>query len=167
MKFLIISVLVGCSSTNYNKTVTNLDIQKFMGKWYVIAGRFTFLEKDVHNGTEVYSWNEKESRIDVEFSFNKGSFDGELKTITQKAWIENTKTNAHWKISPIWPIKLDYLVLELAKNYSWTAVGVPSGKYLWIMSREKKMNKESLRIILENLKGKGYPVHNIVMVPNR
>jgi len=165
-KFLMITILMGCSSMNYNKTVTNLDIQKFMGEWHVIAGRFTFLEKGVHNGLEVYSWNEKENRIDIEFSYNKEYFQGERKTIAQKAWVENTHTNAHWKISPMWPLKLDYLVLELAKDYSWTVVGVPSGKYLWIMARDKKMSKDLLTKILEDLKGKGYPVNNIVMVPH-
>jgi apolipoprotein D and lipocalin family protein len=150
----------------YNKTVKYLDINKFMGDWHVIAGRFTFLEKGVHNGLENYSWNEKEQRIDIKFSYNKNSLQGKLVTMSQKAWVENKDTNAHWKVSPIWPLKLDYLVLDLADDYSWTAVGVPSGKYLWIMARDKKMDKKQLGFILERLGSKGYPIEGIVFVPH-
>ena len=152
---------------NYDKTVDYIDIKKFMGEWYVIAGRFTFLEKGAHNGLEVYTWNKENKRIDIEFSFNKDSFDGELKTITQKGWIENIKTNSHWKISPLWPLKFDYLVIDLAKDYSWTAVGVPSGKYLWIMARDKAMDKETREMILKRLKAKAYPINDISIVPHK
>ncbi len=47
------------------KTAEKAEINKFMGEWYVLAGRFTFLEKDVHNGLETYSWNQEKERIDV------------------------------------------------------------------------------------------------------
>ena len=132
MKMLIyfFSLIVSsCSSTGYYKTVDKVELQKFMGDWYVLAGRFTFLETKVHNAVEKYSWNEKENRIDVDFTYNKGSLTGEKKTLPQKAWIENSATNAHWKVSPLWPLKFDYLVIDLASDYSWTAIGVPSQNY--------------------------------------
>jgi apolipoprotein D and lipocalin family protein len=151
---------------NYTKTVPKVEIERFMGKWYVQAGRFTFLESQVHNGVEVYTWNEKEKRIDISFTFNKGSFTGKEKSIPQKGWIENASTNAHWKVSPFWPLKFDYLVLDLAPDYSWTAIGVPNGNYLWIMSRDKKMEKSQLDEILIRLNKAGYPVNDIVTVPH-
>lgn len=171
MKNLILTlsliILGGCSSMNYQKTVSKLEVDKFMGKWYVIAGRYTFLEKGAHNAVEKYTWNEKESRIDVDFTFNKDSFDGKLKSISQKAWIHDKNSNAHWKISLFWPIKLSYLVIGLADDYSWTAVGVPDGKYLWIMSRKSKMDEATLQDILKQLKVSGYPVEDIVKTPQQ
>jgi apolipoprotein D and lipocalin family protein len=151
---------------NYTKTVSKVEIDRFMGKWYVMAGRFTFLESEVHNGVEIYTWNEKEKRIDISFTFNKGSLTGKEKSIPQKGWIENNQTNAHWKVSPFWPLKFDYLVLDLADDYSWTAIGVPNGKYLWIMSRQKMMPEKQLNDIITRLKESGYPVHDIVLVPH-
>jgi apolipoprotein D and lipocalin family protein len=73
---LLMTFLIGCSSVDYNQTITKLDKDRFMKKWYVIAGRFTFLEKGAHNAVEIYSWNAKEDRIDIDFYFNKNSFDG-------------------------------------------------------------------------------------------
>lgn len=165
--FLIFSYLVtGCSSMKYNKTVDSVQLNKFMGQWYVIAGRFTFLEDGAHNAIEIYKWNEKEQRIDISFTFNKDSFEGKVKSIPQKGWVYNKETNAHWKVSPFWPLKLDYLVVALAQDYSWTAVGVPSGKYLWIMAKTKTLTEEQLAKVKEELKKINYPLNDLVFVPH-
>ncbi len=151
---------------NYTKTAKNVDLHRFMGKWYVLAGRFTFLEAGVHNGVETYTWNSKHERVDISFTFNKNSLTGPLKSIPQKGWIKNKTTNAHWLVSPFWPIKLDYLIIDLADDYSWTAIGVPNGKYLWIMARKQNISEVNIEQILEQLKQKGYPVDNVIFVPH-
>ena len=81
---LLSSLLTSCSSLNFQKTVSQVDIPKFMGKWYVIAGRFYLSRGRGHNSIEIYKWNKKEQRIDIEFYFNKDSFDGKVKEIPPK-----------------------------------------------------------------------------------
>lgn len=163
------SLLVTLSMMNptyarYDKTVSYVDRDRFMGNWYVQAGRFTALEKNVFNSVERYSWNSKNNRIDIDFSYNKGSLDGPKKSIPQKAWIVDTNTNATWKVSPFWPIKFDYLVIALDENYEWTAIGVPSEAYLWIMSRSPKFSKAKVDEILKSLASEGYDTEKIVFV---
>lgn len=76
-------MLAGCSSFSKDDaekiTVASVDINKFMGKWYVLGGRFTSFEKDVYNGTETYSWNNEKEQIDISFKYNKGSLDSTLR----------------------------------------------------------------------------------------
>lgn len=160
--------LFGCSSDSYNKTVDQVDIDRFMKKWYVIAGRFTPMERDVYNSIEEYTWNEKEQQIDIDFRYNKGGFDGELKKIPQTGWVENKKTNAEWKIKPdFFPFNLmsfGYLIIGLGDDYEWTAIGVPNEKYLWIMSPDPKFSKDRVPKILEDLKATGYDVSDIKYV---
>ncbi len=159
---------LGCGSTGHKvKTVEKVDVQAFMGDWYVLAGRFTFLEVDVHNGIETYSWNATKERIDVGFSYNRGSFTGPKKSISQKAWVHNAETGAHWKISPLWPLKLDYLVVALDKDYRWTAVGVPDQKYLWIMARDWKNPDAIVEEAVNALKAAGYKADNLIRVPHQ
>lgn len=158
----IISLLTGCS-VKYDKTVSYVDRDRFMGKWYVMAGRFTALEKDAVNSVEVYSWNKKEKRIDIDFSFNKGGPEGELKKYPQKAWITH-KDNAHWEVQPFWPLRFDYLVIGLGTDYEWTAIGVPNKKYLWIMSRKPSFSREAIDQVLMSLKKKGYDTSDITYV---
>jgi apolipoprotein D and lipocalin family protein len=117
MRLLVILLFLGaCSNMSYNKTVEKLDIDRFMGKWYVIAARYTIFEEGAHNSVEYYTWNEKEKRIDVDFRMRKGSFDGVEKAYPQKAWIHNTETNAHLKIQFFWPFKFDFWLNKCLKK---------------------------------------------------
>ncbi len=147
------------------ETVANVNLDRFMGKWYVIAGRFTFVEKGAHNAIEIYTYNQKKQRIDIAFTFRKDSFNGKLKSLPQKAWIINKKTNAHWKVRPFWPLKFDYLVLALDPNYQWVAIGVPSQKYLWIMARTPHFSEVDQ--VLSQLVTKGYDISRLVEVPHQ
>ena len=168
--FNLLSVLIfaGCASNpRYEKTVDRVEIEKFMGNWYVMAGRFTPFEKDVHNGIETYSWNETEKRIDIAFTYNKKSFDGEQKSYPQKGWIYNTSTNAHWKVQPFWPLKFDYLIIDLASDYSWTVIGVPNQDYVWIMARDYTISRSKLDEIIKSMADKGYNMKNLVFVPHK
>lgn len=149
------------------KTVKKVDIKKFMGPWYVLAGRFTFLEKDVHNGVERYTWNQETNRIDVEFTYHQGSFSGPKKSIPQKAWIFNQETQAHWKVSLLWPFKFNYLIVALDESYRWTAIGVPDQKYLWIMARDWKDPEAVIDEAVKRLQGIGYDTKNLVRVPHQ
>ncbi len=159
--------LTNCSANTMNKlqTVDYVDLNRFMGDWYVIANIPTWLEKGAHNALEQYYWNE-DGYIDVTFSFNKDSFSGKKKRLTQKAFIYNSTTNAEWRIQPFWPLKLPYLVIDLDEDYQYTVIGYPSRKFLWIMSRSKNLDKETLRIIYDNLEAQGYDASMIQKVPH-
>ena len=157
-----------CASKNsYMKTVDYIDMTRFMTSWYVIAGRLTSFEDGAHNAIEKYTWNEKEKRVDVDFTMNVGSFDGKIKSIPQKAWVYNKDTNAHWKISPFWPLKLNYLIVDIAEDYSWTVVGVPGQEWVWIMAQDWNMSDEKLGMILKRVSEKGYSVDKVNRVPQK
>jgi apolipoprotein D and lipocalin family protein len=165
--------MAGCSSAyNYTKTVPNMNLQSFMGKWYVQAGRFTMFEKETHNSVEEYTWLPDEEKIKIEFHYNQGSLDGKIKSIPQTGWIVDKVNNTHWKISPLWPLKFDYLIIGLGeldplkKQYEWTVIGVPDQKWIWVMTRDPHFPREKTDLIIKEIKEKGYNVENIVYVPH-
>ena len=51
------------------ETVKNLDIEKFMGKWYVIAAIPSFVEKGCINAYDIYTLNEN-GTIAIKMTFN-------------------------------------------------------------------------------------------------
>lgn len=169
--YLSVLLLLGCTSKSLKPieqmTVQKVDIQEFMGNWYVLAGRFTSFEKDVHNALEVYKWNTKKNRIDIGFTYRQGSFDGKLKSIPQTGWVYNEKSGSHWKVSPFWPLKFDYLIVALAPDSSWTVIGVPNGDYFWIMARDYRHAEGKISDALSELKKIGYPTDPFVIVPHK
>lgn len=150
------------STTESRKTVNCIDIPRYMGRWFVIANIPTFIEKGSHNAIELYTWNEGKNRIDINFRFNKGFFEGKLKIYPQKAWINNMEMNAEWRIQPVWPLRFPYLVLDVGKEYEYTVIGVPNRKYIWIMSQEPEMDESLFASLVEKAQTRwGYKVSRI------
>ncbi|EQC46158.1 lipocalin family protein [Bacteriovorax sp. Seq25_V] len=165
---LITLLLLISSCSHYTaeelRTVEYIDTNKYQGKWYVIENIPTMFEIGAHNATETYMFDGDNIKID--FKYNADSFDGEIKSYPQKGEVFNKDTNAHWKIKIPWiPWKFDYLVIDIAKDYSWCVVGVPSKNYVWIMARDKTIPAETLTGIRSRLKEIGYDISKLEQVP--
>jgi len=161
-------LLTSCSSGGTPLTAMDrsLDLPKFMGRWYVIANIPTYFEKGAHNATETYTWNHEENRIDIDFSFNKDSLDGPVKKIPQTGWVYNETTKAEWRVQPLWPLKLAYLVLDVAPDYSDTIIGVPSRNYVWIMARESSLKPARYKALVKKVKELGYDTSLLQLIPH-
>jgi apolipoprotein D and lipocalin family protein len=135
---VLMTVLSACSSQQPMATVDQVDLPRFMGDWYVIANIPTFLEKDAFNPVESYALNE-DGTIATTFTFNDGAFDGEEKVYHPQGFIRNSDTNAEWGMQFLWPIKADYRIVYLDKDYQYTVIGRNSRDYVWIMARSAQI----------------------------
>ena len=148
----------------FQKVVERMDIDAFMGPWYVIALLPSFLEKDGVNGIETYSLDAK-GNIRVEYILYKGSPDGKKKVMHQKGWIVNKETNTEWLVQPLWPLKLPYLIIDLADDYRYSVIGTNNYKYVWILAREPVLSAEDYEGILARLKERGYNIDDLIVMP--
>jgi apolipoprotein D and lipocalin family protein len=173
----VVVLLAGAARVSYAKkngksgpleTVDYVDIARFMGTWYVIASIPISFEKDGYNAIESYTWNAEKERIDIDYRFNKGSFEGKLKGIPQKAWIHDGRTNAEWRIQLVWPLKFAFLVIDVGEEYEFAVIGVPNRKNIWIMAREPRMDEALYASILEKARTRwGYDLEDLRIVPHR
>ncbi len=154
----------GSGAHHGQKLETHVNLEKFMGDWYVIASIPTMFEKGAVNAVENYTWNDK-GYVDVTFTYIKDKPDGKAKRMTQKGFIYDESSNAEWRVQPIWPLRLGYLILDLAEDYSYTVIGVPNRKYLWIMAREPSLSDSVYQKILKDVEQQGYAVSEIQKVP--
>ncbi|WP_375723727.1 lipocalin family protein [Arcobacter sp. KX21116] len=60
------------------------------------------------------------------------------------------------------PFYGNYWVLMLDKDYKYALIGEPSREYLWILSRTKKLDKETLNKILDSLPALGYTKDKLI-----
>ena len=130
------------------ETVDHVDLDRFMGDWYVIANIPTFLEKGAHNPVESYRLDE-DGAIATTFSFNADGFDGEKKVYHPRGFIKDTQSNAEWGMQFLWPIKADYRIVYLDTNYQYTVIGRNNRDYVWIMARSPEISAQKY-IELEN-----------------
>lgn len=160
--------LFGCQSLSKPPldTVDYVDIERFMGDWYVIANIPTFIEEEAYNAVESYSLNEDRT-IATTFTFREGSFDGELKTYHPKGFVENTETNAVWGMQFVWPIKADYRIVYLTEDYSQVIIGRNKRDYVWIMARTPQIPAEDYQHMLKLIAEMDYDTSEVRKVPQQ
>ena len=154
-----------CSHQQPLDVVDSVDIERFMGKWYVIANIPTFIEKGAHNAIESYRLDD-DGTIATTFTFKDESFEGELKTYQPRGFVSE-ESNAIWGMQFVWPIKADYRIIYLDELYSITVIGRNKRDYVWIMAREPEISKQAYSDILEMLESVGYDLNQIKKVPQR
>ncbi len=148
------------------QTVDYVDLDRFMGPWYVIANIPTFLEKEAYNAVETYSLND-DGTIDTRFEFRKGSFDGDKKEFNPKGFITDTETNALWGMRFIWPIKADYRIVYLDDDYTQTVIGRQKRDFVWVMARTPTIPEEDYEKIMSFVESLGYDMSKVQKVPQQ
>ncbi len=153
-------------------SVASCDTARFMGIWFVIGVKPTAFEKTCSNAVENYSLMENKSfDINIDFQYNQDEpIKSKLKSLPQKGWVQGDKANSgDWKVSPLWPIKMPYKIIELDdKDYSYCVIGYPSREYCWIMARKPVMDESLYSSITEKLVQKHqYSLEGLRKVPQK
>jgi apolipoprotein D and lipocalin family protein len=161
--------LAGCAASpplEPIRTVDHVDLERFMGDWYVIANIPTFIEKGAHNAVESYRLDDDGS-IATTFTFRQDAFDGKQKTYHPRGFVQDTDSNAVWGMRFVWPFKGDYRIVYLDDDYTLTVIGRQKRDYVWIMARSPSITDADYRRMLELLDGQGYDTSRIEKVPQR
>jgi apolipoprotein D and lipocalin family protein len=161
------AVISGCQAASPPlETVDRVDLERFMGDWYVIANIPTFIERDAYNAVESYRLDD-DGTIATTFTFRKGGFDGPEKRYTPRGFVRDTESNAEWGMQFIWPIKGDYRIIYLDEDYSVTIIGRNKRDYVWLMARSPTMLEDAYRGAVQRIAEAGYDTSLIRRVPQQ
>lgn len=160
-------IIAGCSTqAPMLEPVEHVDLERFMGDWYVIANIPTFLEKGAHNAVENYRLDD-DGTIATTFTYRDGSFTGEQKKYTPRGFIRDTETNALWGMRFIWPIKADYRIAYLDESYSQTIIGRNKRDFVWVMARTPTISAEDYAELVSRVADMGYDTSKLSKVPQQ
>jgi apolipoprotein D and lipocalin family protein len=163
-------LMVGCQSGPEREPLRAIDrpiqLERFMGDWYVIAHIPAFIEDEAYNGVESYRLAE-DGTIPTTYTFNNGGFDGPKKTYHPKGFVYNQQTKAEWRMQFLWPFKSAYLIVYLDDTYETTIIGVPDRGYAWIMARTKTLPEKRYQELVGMLADSGHDVSKLRRVPQK
>jgi len=163
---MLLVAISACATGPPIDTVDSVNLERFMGDWYVIANIPHDIEKEAYNAIESYRLAE-DGTIETTFTFNKGGFDGPLKTYKPRGFIQDKESNAVWGMQFFWPIKAEYRIIYLTEDYTQTVIGRTKRDYVWIMARKPYIPDEDYNRILDFIKAQGYDLGKLKKVPQQ
>ena len=154
-----VSLLALFTGSIPNKTVERVDLKRFAGTWYSLYSIPTMFDKGSRETTTHYTLD-KDGYYNVVTTCKED--EGKIHTVKSKIFPVKDAHDGEMKAQFIWPIKVDYWVIDLAPDYSWVVVGHPDYRFLFIMSRKPEMDKKLHDEIVAKCKAMGYPVDKLV-----
>ena len=163
---VVLLVLAACSSPPPIRTAAAVDLERFMGDWYVIANIPTFIETNAYNAMESYRLA-GDGTVATTFSFREGGFEGARKTYHPTGYVIDKQSNAVWGMQFIWPIKSDYRIIYVDDAYNQTIIGRIERDYVWLMARTPQLSEVDYQRFLRLIAEEGYDVSRVRKVPQR
>ena len=149
-------LLTGCASTSDIPAVTGFELKRYLGTWYEIARLPHRFERGLDYVRAEYTL-EPDGSVKV---VNSGIRDGEARSVVGHAEAKDP-TKGELRVSFFRPFYGDYRIIELDPEYRYAVVTGSTRNYLWILSREPRMDKAQLAGILERLGKLGFALEEL------
>ncbi len=150
------------------EVVPSVDLSRYAGKWYEVArlpnrfqnkcaGEVTASYSQLEGGqlkvvNECRRQNGQITRAEGRARLaDKSGPNSKLEVSFAPAWLE-------W-LPAVWG---DYWIIDLAPDYSYSVVGTPNRKYLWVLSRAPQMEEATYQRIVEGAAARGFDVSRLI-----
>lgn len=154
--------LMGCSSLTVDNSVVNdVNLNRYLGRWYEIARFDHRFERGLTHCTALYTLNDDGTILVT----NSGMKKGRLKT--SQGIAKTTDSTGLLRVSFFRPFYSDYRILLLAPDYTYALIGGSNDNYLWILSRAPQLPDATRDNILREAQRRGYDTNNLLWVDQR
>ena len=154
---------LGCraQSPSINRTtIANLDLRRYMGRWYEIARFDHRFERGLEECEALYT-----QLPDGKITVTNSGIDtksGKKKYSYGKAKLGDK--SGQLRVSFFLFFYSDYNILALGEDYEWALVGSKSPNYLWILSRTPQISDATKSHILDIARRRGYDISKLIWV---
>lgn len=129
-----------------------VDLDRYLGTWREFARYENRFERGCAEVTATYA-RRPDGKLSV---LNACVRDGKSKVAKGVARLTGDDKGAKLEVSFFGPFYADYWVLDRAPDYSWSIVGEPSGRYLWILTRQARPDDQTRTALVGRVKALGY-----------
>ncbi|MDZ7829692.1 MAG: lipocalin family protein [Halofilum sp. (in: g-proteobacteria)] len=171
-RFFLLPVLVfllgGCSVMPPEDfpRAERVDLDRFMGAWYVIAHIPPSATKNSYNSIERYEQVEP-GVIGTVFTYREGGFDGERERMEPTGHVIEGTGNAVWAMQFFWPIRLEYTISHVSPDYDTTIVARSARDMVWIMARKPRIAESTYESLVDRVADLGYDTSKLRRVPQQ
>ncbi len=163
---LAVSAVALCGCTGSGPPLPlqpHVDLQRYAGRWYIIANIPYFAERGKVGSYFDVSFPDGKVR-DV-YVGRSTTFDAKPDQFTMGGYVVPDTGNAYWRESPFWPLYLSYLVLYVDPDYQTALVGYPGRGYGWVLSRSPDMDPATYHQLLSRFAAVDYDISQFRRVP--
>lgn len=133
-----------------------VDLTAYKGLWYEYGRYENSFETGCEGVTAEYGVM-PDGLVSVTNRCHKGGVTGRETVANGRAKVVADSNNAKLKVSFFGPLFLgDYWVLDHADDYSWSIVGEPSGRYLWLLTRAEHPDAAQAKALEDRAQSLGY-----------
>ena len=155
LSIIFLALSLTAQSSNELQTVSSVNIDSYMGKWYEYARYSNSFQRKCGGTTAEYKLIGH--KVQVINTCERLDKEGKLQVAQGTALISDTATNSKLKVSFVpffqrwgW-FGGKYWIIELGDNYEYAVVGEPNRKFLWILSRTKNLPQETYDYLIDRL----------------
>ena len=143
-----------------------VDVDKFMGAWYVIAVIPPSFLDNTYNEIERYR-RVSDRKIETVFTYRNGGFDEKLKKWEPTGYVVPESNGAVWGMSFIWPIQQEYTISYVNDDYTQTIVARSKRDMVWIMARTPHIPDSDYQSMVARVKDLGYDMSKLRKIPQQ
>lgn len=165
---LTAALSAGCASTPHAgdalKTAEHVNVEHFMGLWYVISSIPNSSEKG-RVGAYVEYAQLSDHRVAQSHYFYQTDFDHPLEKKQDIATIIDIQSNAMWKTRFGEALSADFRILYVDPEYRYAVAGRPDRDYAWILARDKYIGDDDYQQLIGVLTDQGYDATRLLKIP--
>lgn len=133
-----------------------VNLERYLGLWYELGRLPNRFERDCEGVTAEYAASSA-GIVDVINTCRQGAPNGARRVSRGRAKVVAGSGNAKLKVSFFGPFYFgNYWVLDHADDYAWSIVGEPSGRFLWILSRDPTPPEKIYDELVDRARAWGY-----------
>jgi apolipoprotein D and lipocalin family protein len=148
------------------KAISQIDISQYMGSWYEIAKLPNWFQRNCAQNTKATYQLINPAQIQVLNQCQTANGENIQALGMARPRANGLPAQLEVRFAPSWLGLLpfvwgDYWVLDLDPQYQLAAVGDPSKKYLWILSRTPQISEASYKALTQRLSLMGFDVSRL------
>jgi apolipoprotein D and lipocalin family protein len=154
----------GPSDAGTLRLQASVDLDRYYGRWYIIANVPYYFERGNVGSYVEYSPRPDGGINDVYYA-HSGTFAAPLSRTAGRAYVVKGTGNALWRVTFFWPIYVSYPIIYVDPGYSVALVAYPDRSLGWIFARAPAMDDATYRQMLGRFALQEYNIAAFRRVP--